>query len=280
MAPLGILALLGGAATLLALIRRPKRNRRVQAQAAVSMAAWFLLWFATASPFAQRSMGNLPDHMIGHVLVMFAVPMALIAGSTLRSWAWCLPVGFRRTLQRAYYRRRWRTPGWLASPLTAALVLNVVMVGAHLPRFFDASMAHRSLMDWVMEPAFLFSGLFFFHFLIPAWPRPLRARLRWQFGMVVVTMLEMLIMAMAMSIFTKSAWYVMESSAMTSMPGMSMATTASFSQQQLAAAILWICGDFWAVPCLILIVRRVVQREGSLLAALDRQSSRLSAGGA
>jgi hypothetical protein len=124
---------------------------------------------------------------------------------------------------------------------------------------------------------FLLSGLFFFHFIIPAWPRRPRSRLRLQLLMVVVTMVEMLIMAMSMSIFTKSAWYVMgPDSAMSSMPGMGVSPAVAFSQQQLAAAILWICGDFWAVPCLILIVRRVIQRDGSLLAALDRQASVVS----
>jgi len=222
-------------------------------------------------------MTNLPDHMIGHVIVMFVVPMALIGGSTLRSLAWCIPAPWRRDVQRRYYRRSWRTPSWLVHPLVAAVVMNVVMVGAHVPRFFNAAMAHRWLMDWLMEPAFLLSGLFFFHFIIPAWPHRPRSRLRLQLLMVVVTMVEMLIMAMAMSIFTKSAWYTMGTeSAMSSMPGMKTSPAVAFSQQQLAAAILWICGDFWAVPCLILIVRRVIQRDGSLLAALDRQASGVS----
>jgi hypothetical protein len=60
------------------------------------------------------------------------------------------------------------------------------------------------------------------------------------------------------------------------MPGMATTVSAAFHQQQLAAAILWICGDFWAVPLLVMIARRVVSRDGSLLAALERQSSRLS----
>jgi hypothetical protein len=30
---------------------------------------------------------------------------------------------------------------------------------------------------------------------------------------------------------------------------------------------------FWAVPCLVMIIRRLVVHDGSLLGALDRQSS-------
>jgi len=278
MSPLGVVALAGALASSVAFVRRTSRSTRVVAQTLLSLVAWGLLWFATSSAFAQRGMENLPDHMIGHVIVMFVVPMALIGASTLRSLAWCLPASWRRVVQRRYYGRSWRMPSWLAHPIVAALVLNLVMVGAHIPRFFNASMAHRWMMEWLMEPAFLLSGLFFFHFIIPAWPRRPRSRLRLQLLMVVITMVEMLIMAMAMSIFTKASWYTMGATpGMAAMPGMGQSPATSFSQQQLAAAILWICGDFWAVPCLILIVRRVMQRDGSLLAALDRQSSRLSA---
>lgn len=99
--------------------------------------------------------------------------------------------------------------------------------------------------------------------------------------MIVVTMLEMFILAMAMSIFTKVAWYsVMLHPAMAGMVGMAGMTTSvspatAFHQQQLGAAILWVCGDFWAVPCLVVLIRRLVKRDGSLFAALENQTSRL-----
>jgi hypothetical protein len=142
-------------------------------------------------------------------------------------------------------------------------------------------MEHSWAMNWIMDPAFLLSGLFFFHFLITAPPRKNHVKLRYQLFMVVVTMFEMLVMAMAMAIFTKASWYsVMDPiPGMAHMPGMGIHATTlaqAFQQQQLAAAILWICGDFWAVPCLIVIVRRLVMRDGSLLAALDRQSAKFS----
>ena len=41
----------------------------------------------------------------------------------------------------------------------------------------------------------------------------------------------------------------------------------------LAAAILWICGDIWAVPVFVILVRRVISRDGSLFASLDRYAS-------
>jgi len=282
MAPLGMVALLGVVVTVVSFVRRAVRSRRTTLQSALAVASWALLWFAAASPFAKRGMSNLPDHMIGHVIVMFLVPMGLVGSGSARSWWWVLTAPRRRAVLRWWnVRRRWRLPSREWNPILAAIVLNAVMVTSHLPGVFDAVMTHQWAMDWLMEPAFLLSGLFFFHFLLPSPPRGVRVRLRLQLFMVLVTMLEMLILAMAMSIFTKAAWYSVMLAGTGSMAGMNMSSAATsvtqaFHQQQLAAAILWVCGDFWAVPCLVLITRRLVMREGSLLGALERQSSRLS----
>jgi cytochrome c oxidase assembly factor CtaG len=278
-APLGVLAIAGAVLTILAYDRRTSRSSRTTWHAGLALFSWSVLWFATASSFARRAMGNLPDHMIGHVLVMFLVPMGLLYAGFGRSLWWIMGVERRRRLLRWWYvGRAWRAPTWLVHPLTGALVLNVVMVASHTPRFFDFSMSHQWAMDWLMEPAFFLSGLFFFHFLITSPPRRNRVSLRLQLVMVVATMFEMLILAMSMSIFTKASWYdvMMPGHGMPYMPGMATTVSAAFHQQQLAAAILWICGDFWAVPLLVVIARRVVSRDGSLLAALERQSSRLS----
>ena len=122
------------------------------------------------------------------------------------------------------------------------VILNVVMVASHLPSVFNSVMAHPAMMNWVVEPSFLLSGWWFFGGLISAPYRQVRTRLSRQLLAVVATMAEMLIMAMSMSIFTKSPWYQMGGA----MGPMNM----SFASQQLAAAILWICGDFWGCPSL------------------------------
>jgi cytochrome c oxidase assembly factor CtaG len=224
-------------------------------------------------------MTYLPIHMVAHVLVMFLVPMGLIGSAWGRSMWWVLSSGPRRRLLRWWYvERKWRAPRGLVHPITATIVLNVVMVVSHMPRVFNAVMEHPWAMDWLMEPAFLLSGLFFFHFLVVGRPRTNHVRVRLQLVMVAVTMFEMLVLAMAMSIFTTSAWY-QSMIVTTAMPGMASIVRSpevAFHQQQLAAAILWICGDFWAVPVIVVAVRRLVVREGSLFAVLERQSESLS----
>jgi len=278
-APLGIVAVVGAILSVVSFDRRPSRSRRTILQFSLALVSWALLWFATSSSFADRGMSYLPIHMVGHVIVMFLVPMGIIGSAWGRSTWWVMSTRARRRLLRWWYvGRRWRAPRALVHPLTAAVVLNVVMIASHTPRVFNATMEHPWAMDWLMEPAFLLSGLFFFHFLVVGLPRRNRVRVRTQLVMVAVTMFEMLVLAMSMSIFTTSAWY-QSMIVTTAMPGMASVVRSpavAFHQQQLAAAILWICGDFWAVPIIVVAVRRLVVREGSIFAVLERQSDSLS----
>jgi cytochrome c oxidase assembly factor CtaG len=280
MTPLGVGAVLGAVLSILAFSRRRERSRRVHLQLLLALASFGLLWFATSSSFAHEGMMNLPKHMIGHILVMFIVPIGIVGSGFFRSLWWLLDVRTRRRVLRWWFvERTWHAPRWLVHPLTAGLVLNVVMVTAHTPpRIFDFMMIHTWGMDWLMEPAFFLSGLFFFHFLVPSPPRRMRTPVRFQLVMLLATVAEMFFLAMAMSIFSKTSWYwvLSPSSAMPYMPGMATTAKEAFSQQQLAAGILWICGDFWAGPLLVYVVLRGVKKEGSLMALLERQASRLS----
>jgi len=285
MAPLGVVAIIGAALSIISFLRRPSRRQRTQLQFIASIFSWTSLWFATASSFASSGMTNLTSHMIGHVIVMFLVPIGLVLSGTARSWWWLLPVDSRRKVLRWWnVDRNVRVPKFFFNPISAALVLNVVMVTSHIPAVFDASMEHRWEMDYLLEPSFLLSGLFFFHFIVSSLPRKNKVGIRLQLFMILSTMLEMLVMAMSLSIFSNSAWYaVMKPMAgMTNMnmAGMTMPATTlleAFHQQQLAAGVLWVCGDFWAVPCLIIIIRRLANRNGgSLFNALNRGSEKFT----
>lgn len=224
----------------------------------------------------------LTIHMIDHVMLMFFAPLALMAGGPLVPLLFSLPVGARRRLIRTVrgkvaspLRGTWRAA---SSPLGGFLCMNVVMVAWHIPVDFNAAMSSPAVHGLVMEPSFVLAGLLFWRSIVASHPYRPRARLRTQLLMVVGTNLEMLLLAMAMSIFTTTAWYSAMTGgvAMHMMPGMTMPVAhISFAQQQAAAAVLWICGDFWALPTTVVLLRRSLQRHGSALSALEQFIDRI-----
>ncbi len=78
----------------------------------------------------------------------------------------------------------------------------------------------------------------------------------------------MFVLAMSLSIFIGHQL----------VPGLRPRSRASrcrpFADQQIGAAILWVCGDFWAVPALVVIIKRAVDQEGSLSGVLERLAHR------
>lgn len=206
-------------------------------------AATVMLALSAMPPCTSWAAKSLPNHMVSHIVLMFFIPIGLVLSGEV-------PPLTKRV-----------------HPLIPILVLNVAMVAMHLPAVFDRTMSSDVLRTLVVEPLFVGTGVWFFTVVLAPTSHARAIKLRWQLIGVISTTVVMFVLAMSMSIFTKTAWY----SSMASMPGMTM--PGDFHSQQLAAAILWICGDIWAVPIFVWLIRQVAKRDGSLLASLDRYAS-------
>ena len=94
-------------------------------------------------------------------------------------------------------------------PVAAVILFNGVMVLWHLPVVFDWASDHDWAMNWLMAPSFVVVGILFWRIILPSHPWAPRGSTRMQVGAVVVTAFEMLVLAMAMAIFSKAPWYSM-----------------------------------------------------------------------
>ena len=207
-------------------------------------------------------------HMIDHLLLAFFAPILIVMGAPWIPLMFFLPVKARRAVGKFLYLSNnaegLRVVGrFLRSPVFALVFFNFVMVFWHIPSVFDAGESNPAIHIWLMHTSFLVAGVLLFLQILPSHPmKPSRGPV-WQGGAILLTNAIMTILAMSMSIMTSTSWYRVYAN----VPGVSM---SPFTDQQIGAAILWVCGDFWALPLLGVVIRRAMKRERSTGNLADR----------
>ncbi len=246
----------------------PERTRRRRRLSWFFYSGLVVFLLVVTSPVDYWSSRYFFVHMIEHVFLCFAVPILVVAGAPWLPLMFSLPVVARRKVGRFFYLSAraggLRTVGrFIRHPWTAVISFNAVMLFWHIPSMFELAESNSFVHIVAMHGSFVVTGVLFWLQIIPSYPmKPARGPV-WQGAAVLGTNAVMTVLAMAMSFLTSVSWYTNYSH----LPGV---TLSPFADQQIGAAILWVCGDFWALPALNIIVRRAIKEDGSFSAVLDR----------
>jgi len=252
------------------LARLARRSAPGQARARRLRSLWFyaglgVLVIAVASPIGFWAQDYFFVHMIQHLLLMFAAPSLIVAGAPWAALRAARPGGV--PLAGAWSRPLRAAGSLLARPWVAVALFNAVMIFWHLPGPYDLAERHPAVRTWLMLGSFLAAGVLFWLQFIPSPPFRRRMPLLSSALALLGTNVIMIGIAMALSIFASRSLYPVYDH----VPGV---TLPPLADQQLGAAILWVCGDFWAMPTMIVIVRRLIATEGSMSAALEAMVGR------
>lgn len=245
-----------------------ERIRRRRRNSLLFYAGLLLLTLAIVSPLDYWASRYFYIHMVDHILLSFFSPMLIVAGAPWVPLMFALPVGPRRRVGRYFYLHPsaapWRAAGrFIRTPWVGFSLFNLAMLLWHYPPLFDLAERNAFVHIWLMHTSFIITGLLFWLQIIPSYPIKPKVGPVTKVVAILVTNLIMTLLAISMSILTNSSWY----SAYNHVPGV---TLSPFADQQIGAAILWVCGDFWALPTISIIIRKAIESEGSIGLVFDR----------
>ncbi|MBO0822863.1 MAG: cytochrome c oxidase assembly protein [Actinobacteria bacterium] len=254
---------------------RPDRTRQRRIRSIWFYAGLAVLLIAVQSPLDYWADDYFFVHMLQHLLLMFGAPTLIVAGAPWQPLLDAMPGQAGKTATREAMTARWTRPlravtAFGLRPWVAVVLFNAVMVGWHLPALYDLGQRNAAVHIWLVHGSFVVAGLLFWLQFIASPPFRTRMTPVAQAAGLLATNCVMWALAMAMGFLTSTSWY----SVYDHIPGV---TLPAYADQQIGAGILWICGDFWAIPTMIFVVRRLMAEDGSVGAAVDHLLGRGSA---
>jgi putative membrane protein len=247
---------------------RPERTRQRRIRSLWFYAGLAVLLLAVDSPVDYWSDSYFTVHMVQHLLLMFAAPSLVVAGAPGQPLLAALPGRSGKAVTRSVLAGRWARPAraaftFLTSPVVAVVLFNLAMIGWHIPAAFDLAADNAAVHVWLEHGSFFATGVLFWLQFIPSPPFRSRMPLLGRAAALLATNVVMIFIAMSLSIFATHSVYAPYQH----VPGV---TLPAFADQQIGAAILWVCGDFWALPTMIVTIRKLLSDETGVGTALDR----------
>jgi putative membrane protein len=247
---------------------RPERTRERRRRSLYFYAGLAVLLIAVQSPIDYWADDYFFVHMIEHLLLMFAAPTLVVAGAPWQPLLDALPGRAGKTATREVMTGGWARPiravgGFMLRPWVSVIFFNVVMVFWHIPAPYDLAERNQVIHIWLMHSSFFIAGILFWLQFIGSPPFRIKMSTVGQAAALFTTNCVMWVLAMAMGFLTSTSWY----SVYNHVPGV---TLPAFADQQIGAGILWICGDFWAVPTMVFVIKKLMSEDGSVSNAVDR----------
>lgn len=171
----------------------------------------------------------LSVHMVQHLLLLEVAPALLLCGRPIHLALRTLPPRERRALGGAMVSTR----RWASAPVCLA-IFTVVVLGTHVPAFFDATVEHQTLHD-AEHVAYLIAGL------IMWWPLlgdPAPSQRLGTIGALVFVTLSMLPMTLIGAYLDRDQSLFYPAYAL---PTRALGVSPLLDQQQ-AGGIMWVAG--------------------------------------
>ncbi len=246
----------------------PERTRERRIRSLWFYSGLAVLLIAVESPIDYWANSYFMVHMVQHLLLMFAAPSLVVAGAPWQPLLDALPGRSGQPVTREVMTGGWSRPlralgGFFLRPWVAVACFSLVMVAWHIPALFDLAESNSAVLIWLMHGSFFAAGVIFWLQFIPSPPFRSQLPLLGRAAALLATNVVMIMIAMSLSIFANHSVYAVYDH----VPGV---TLPPFADQQIGAAILWVCGDFWALPTMIVTIRKLIGDEGGVGTAMER----------
>src|ERR1700733_14729934 len=219
---------------------RPERTRERRIRSLWFYSGLLVLLLAVVSPIDYWSDSYFMVHMVQHLLLMFAAPSLVVAGAPGQPLLDALPGRSGEAVTREVLAGGWSRPlravgRFLTEPLVAVVLFNLVMIVWHIPAAFDLAENNQVVHIWLMHSSFFLAGVLFWLQVIAYTPARALMQLLVRAAALLATNVVMIFIAMSLSIFATHSVYAPYDH----VPGV---TLPAFADQQIGAAILWVCG--------------------------------------